>query len=87
MWVSLRRFALVVVVIVKIIVGRSLSKDLNGAIDYLTPNARRTFTQLRQAFNKAPILQHFDPQCHIRIETDGSSYVIGGMLSQLIDLG
>ena len=38
---------------------------------------------MRQAFTKAPILQHFDPECHIRIETDASGYAIGGVLSQL----
>ena len=37
-------------------VGRLLFKNLNGATSYLTPNARQTFTQLRQAFTKAPIL-------------------------------
>ena len=59
------------------------SKNLNGATGYLTPNAKQAFIQLRQAFTKAPILQHFDLECHIRIETDASSYTIGGVLSQL----
>ena len=68
-------------------VGRSLSKNLNRTTDYLTPNARRAFTKLRQAFTKAPILHHFDPKCHIRIETDTSGYAIGDVLSQLTDLG
>ena len=34
-------------------------------------------------FTKALILQYFDPECHIRIETDASGYTIGGILSQL----
>ena len=59
------------------------SKNSNGATDLLTPGAKRAFTQLRQAFTKAPILQHFDLECHIRIETDVLSYAIGGVLSQL----
>ena len=29
------------------------------------------------------ILQHFDPECHIRMEKDASGYAIGGILSQL----
>ena len=63
---------------------RSLhSKNLNGATGYLTPNAKQTFIQFRQAFTKAPILRHFHPECHIRIETDASDYAIGGVLSQL----
>ena len=50
---------------------------------FLTVNAGQAFTQLRQAFTKALILQHFDPECHIWIQTDASSYAIIGVLSQL----
>ena len=32
-----------------------LLKNLNWAIDYLTPNAKQTFTQLKQVFIKALI--------------------------------
>ncbi len=44
---------------------------------------------MKQAFVEAPILNHFDPKRHIRIETDVSGYAIGGILSQLTsdDLG
>ena len=68
-------------------VGRSPSKNSNGATGYLTPNARQAFTQLRQAFTKDLILRHFDLECHIRIEINASSYAINGVLSQLINLG
>ena len=68
-------------------VRRSLLKNLNRATVYLTPDARRAFTQLKQAFTKASILRHFDQEYHIRIETDASGYAIGGVLSQLTDLG
>ena len=51
--------------------------------DFLTPRAKLAFTELRQAFLKAPILHHFDPERHIRIEMDASGYAIGGVLSQL----
>ena len=44
---------------------------------------RETFNQLKQAFTKASIIQHFYPECHIRIEIDGSGYAIGGVLNQL----
>ena len=50
---------------------------------FLTPDARRAFTQLRQAFTEALILRHFDPERHIRIKTDVSGYVIGSVLSQM----
>ena len=68
-------------------VAKSTSKNLNRAMSYLTPNNRRAFTQLRKTFTKAPILQHFDLKCHIRIETDELGYAIGGALSQLTDSG
>ena len=51
--------------------------------NYLTPAAKKAFDQLRQAFIEAPILQHFDPEQYIRVETDASGYAIGGVLSQL----
>ena len=50
---------------------------------YLTFKARSTFTQLRKAFTKAPILGHFYLKYHIWIETDLLGYVISGVLSQL----
>ena len=62
-------------------VKRSPSKNSNKAMGYLTPNARQVFTQLRQTFTKAPILQHFDLECHIQIETDPSGYAVEGVLN------
>ena len=50
---------------------------------FLNPGTREAFNQLRQAFNKSLILQHFDPECHIWIETKASGYAIGGVLNQL----
>ena len=49
----------------------------------LIPDARKAFNQLRQVFTKAPILQQFDSECHIWIETNASGYAIRGVLSQL----
>ena len=49
--------------------------------NFLTPNTKKAFNHLRLAFIKAPILRHFDPESHIRIETDASGYAIGGVLS------
>ena len=65
----------------------SRSKNLNKATGYLTPDARRAFTQLRQAFTKALIFWYFDLECHIRIEIDVLGYAICGILSQLTDSG
>lgn len=42
------------------------------------------FTCLRKIFTKAPILDHFNPECHIRIKTYASGFAIGEIFSQLI---
>ena len=57
--------------------------EATGEPTFLTPSTRKAFNQLKQTFTKAPILRHFDPECHIRIEIDASGYAIGGVLSQL----
>ena len=62
-------------------VKRSLSKNLNGTTSYLTLEDRLAFTKLRKSFTKALILQHFDPECHIRIETNMLGFAISGVLS------
>ena len=54
-----------------------------GEPNFLTPDAKKAFNYLRLAFIKAPILQHFDPESHIRIETDVPGYAIGRVSSQL----
>ena len=69
--------------------GKKLSKSGNSSNfdtkkngpSFLTPNTRMAFNCLRLAFTKAPILWHFDSECHIWIETNTSNYAIGGMLS------
>ena len=37
----------------------------NTGPSFLTPEARSAFNWLRLAFTEAPILWHFDPECHI----------------------
>ena len=54
-----------------------------GEPTFLTLGAKEVFNQLKPVFIKALILWHFDPECHIWIETDASSYVIERVLSQL----
>ena len=54
-----------------------------GNSNFLIPEAKLAFLQLRQAFTKASILYHFDPERYIRIETDVCDYAIGGILSQI----
>ena len=60
-----------------------VSNSAKNVSNYLTPNAKRVFDQLRQDFTRAPILQHFDPEKYIRVETDVSGHAIGRVLSQL----
>ncbi len=61
----------------------SRAKNLGQSGLFLTFKARKAFTKLRQAFVEAPILNHFDSERHIRIETDASGYTIDGIFSQL----
>ena len=49
--------------------------------NYLIPDIKKAFDQLSQAFTKAPILQHFDPERYIQVEIDASRHAIGGVLS------
>ena len=67
----------------------SKSKKSVRSSDFRTPGAKLAFFELRQAFLKAPILHHFNPEHYIQIETDVSGYAIGGVLNHLIsdDLG
>ena len=39
----------------------------DSGLSFLTPKTRSAFNRLRLAFIEAPILWHFDPECHIRI--------------------
>ena len=64
-------------------VKRSLSKNSNEVTGYLTSETRLAFNKLRKAFTKAPILWHFDLECHIWIETNMLGYAISRVLSQL----
>ena len=63
--------------------GGNLSKSNKTKLGFFTSGAKKTFTKLRQTFIKASILHHFDPERHIRVETDRSGYDIAGVLSQL----
>ena len=50
---------------------------------FLTSEVKLTFLHLREAFTKALILHHFDPEYYIWMETNASDYAIDGILSQL----
>ena len=61
----------------------SKSKKTIGSSNFLIFGVKQAFTELRQAFFKAPILHHFDLKRHIRIETEVSGYTIGRFFSLL----
>ena len=69
--------------------GKKLSKSRNllnfdakkNGPSFLTLDAKTVLNHLWLAFIKAPILWHFDPECHIRIETNTLGYAIGDVLS------
>ena len=69
-------------------VSNIVSNSAKNVSNYLTPDAKTAFDQLRQAFTEVPIFQHFDSEQYIRVETDALRHAIGGVLSQLTyDLG
>ena len=45
--------------------------------------ANQAFRRLTDAFTKALLLKHFDPQLSIQIETNASEYALAGILTQL----
>ena len=64
-------------------VSNFVSNSTKNVTNYLTSDAKTAFNQLRQAFTKAPILQHFDPKQYIHIKIDTFGQTIGQVLSQL----
>ena len=48
---------------------------------------KKAFEALKMAFTTAPILQHFDFEKAIVVETDASDFVSAGVLSQPDDNG
>ena len=66
-----------------------LTSLLNGMVRghkpgdvHLSAAERQAFEDLKTAFTKAPVLQHFNPTKPIIIETDASNFVMGAILSQ-----
>lgn len=64
--------------------GKHLRSTDHAAADnsFLTSEARTSFHLIKDAFTKAPILQHFNHSLSARVETDASGGAIGGILTQ-----
>ena len=60
------------------------SKTEEARTGFFTPKARLAFSQLRQAFREATILNYFNLENHIQMETDASGYANGNVLCQLL---
>jgi reverse transcriptase-like protein len=50
-----------------------------------TEACQQAFDGLKDAFETAPILIHFDPERETWIETDASDFVTAGIISQMVD--
>ena len=54
----------------------------NNPASFLTKEAKESFQKLKKAFCEERVLQHFDVSKPIRVKTDASRKVIGGVLCQ-----
>lgn len=54
---------------------------------HLTPEAKKSFEELKQAFCNGPLLRHYDPALPVRLETDASGGAIGAVATQLFEDG
>ena len=50
-----------------------------------TPNCKKAFQDLKNAFTKAPVLAHFIQGRQLYLKTDSSDHVNAGVLSQIGD--
>uniref|UniRef100_A0A0W0FJX9 Reverse transcriptase domain-containing protein n=1 Tax=Moniliophthora roreri TaxID=221103 RepID=A0A0W0FJX9_MONRR len=51
------------------------------------PEAQKAFEDLKEAFTRAPVLTHWEPDCPITIETDASDYAIAAIVSITLSNG
>jgi hypothetical protein len=58
-----------------------LLKEASGKWGW-TELAEIALQKLKRAYTEAPILQHFDPEKPITLQTDASGFAIAGILNQ-----
>jgi hypothetical protein len=63
-----------------------LKKEASGKWEW-TQHAEIALQKLKRAFTEAPILQHFDPEKPITLQTDASGFAIAGILNQFDGFG
>ena len=52
-------------------------------MEFFTSEAKKAFIYLQKAFTKIFILDYFDPERHIYMETNALEYVMSGILSRI----
>ena len=62
-------------------VSNFVCNSVKNVSNYLIIDAKRAFNQLRQAFTKESILQHFDLEQYIQVKTDASGHAFDRVLS------
>jgi transposase InsO family protein len=81
----IRAYSLIALPLTSLLRGSKNGKKPGSVI--LSDNETQAFHRLLDAFQEAPVLQHFDPQKNIRIEPDASNLGMAGILSQPDDDG
>jgi transposase InsO family protein len=81
----IRAYSLIALPLTSLLRGSKNGKK-PGSVE-LSNDETQAFHRLLNAFQEAPVLQHFDPQKNIRIEPDASNLGMAGILSQPDDDG
>lgn len=76
----IRNYSRIVAPLTNLFVGMKAGKK-TGSLDW-NADAQQAFRSLKNKFQEAPLLKHYDPMKECRVETDASGVAVGGVLSQ-----
>ena len=76
----IKKYSKLVVPLSDMLKGSKNSKKKGPFV--MTDEAKKAFKGLKEAFTKAPVTQHHDPDKLLQLETDSLGYAIAGILSQ-----
>ena len=79
-WCFVAYFSWIIQPLTMLLVGGKVGR-FSKAFE-LTKEVRATFKELKVAFTTAPVLQYYNTDLPVRLETDASSFAILGILSQ-----
>lgn len=74
------RYSAIVAPITDLLIGMKAGKKTGPLI--WNAEAKQAFSTLKQCFQEAPLLKHYDPMKECRIEADASGGALGAVLSQ-----